>query len=272
MPDLKEAKIVKGKDGKLRLENFYTPLSEAKKEIWRRWNDKALRKKVEEFLGGDVPEFLGKDPRAVIVRYVISPDIELNHFFDLAKEAKLNPACVEFADDKFVAGNSDKYHLCKLFFHNGNGKNGGHKISTQRIVDFNKLEGKKFNKMKTLWGEEFIRFHHNLVNNTVPAAKNKMFDFSKWFERNTKSSKYYYIKYLALFLCHGILFENFLTNEEEIEFTEKKVLPCFNNIEQAFGLKPLIVPLTPISDENNLYWWCYPEHTKKFMRFMVVLK
>jgi hypothetical protein len=125
--------------------------------------------------------------------------------------------------------------------------------------------------MKTLWGEEFIHFHHNLVNNTVSAAKNKMFDFSKWFERNTKSSKYYYIKYLALFLFHGILFENFLTNEEEIEFTEKKVLPSFNKIEQMFGLKPLIVPLTPISDENNLYWWCYPEHTKKFMRFMVIL-
>jgi hypothetical protein len=42
----------------LRLENFYTPLSEAKREIWRRWNDKALRKKVEEFLDGDVPKML----------------------------------------------------------------------------------------------------------------------------------------------------------------------------------------------------------------------
>jgi hypothetical protein len=45
MPNLKEAKIVKGKDGKLQLENFYTPLSEAKKEIWRRWNDKAAKMK-----------------------------------------------------------------------------------------------------------------------------------------------------------------------------------------------------------------------------------
>jgi hypothetical protein len=31
-----EAKIVKRKDGEMKLENFYTPLAEAKKEIWRR--------------------------------------------------------------------------------------------------------------------------------------------------------------------------------------------------------------------------------------------
>lgn len=41
---LKEAQIVKGPDGKLRLENFYTPLEEAKEEIWRRWNNKDIVK------------------------------------------------------------------------------------------------------------------------------------------------------------------------------------------------------------------------------------
>ena len=38
------------------IKDIYTPLSVAKKEIWRRWNDKELRKKVEKFLGGDIPE------------------------------------------------------------------------------------------------------------------------------------------------------------------------------------------------------------------------
>ncbi len=267
-----EAKIVRGKDGEMKLENFYTPLAEAKKEIQRRWKDKELRKKVEDFLDGDVPEFLGRDPKAVIVRYVISPDIELHHFFDLAKEADLKPACVEFTDDKFVAGNSDKYHLCKLFFHNGNGKNGGAKISTKSVVDFNKFEGIKFNKMKTLWGEDFVDFHHHISHGALPNTKNQIHDFSNWFKKGiAKSKRYYYAHYLSLFLCHGILFENFLTNEEEIEFSIKKVIPSFNMIEKKFGLKPLIVPLTPVGEENNLYWWCYPEHIKKFMRFLVVL-
>lgn len=65
MSDDKEAKIVKGKDGKLRLENFYTPLSKAKDEIWKRWNDEELKKKVEKFLGGDLPKYFKGNPKAV---------------------------------------------------------------------------------------------------------------------------------------------------------------------------------------------------------------
>lgn len=267
-----EAKIVRGKDGELKLENFYTPLAEAKKEIQKRWKDKALRKNVEDFLGSDMPEFFGRDPKAVIVRYVISPDLELHHFFDLVKETDLKPACVEFSDDKFVAGNSDKYHLCKLFFHNGNGKNGGHKISTKSIVDFNKFEGTKFKKMKTLWKEDLVDFHHHIAYGALPNTKNNIYDFSDWFKKGIEKSKqYYYAHYLSLFLCHGILFENFLTNGEELDFTQKKVIPSFNMIEKKFGIKPLIVPLTPVKEENDLYWWCYPERIKEFMRFMVVL-
>ncbi len=33
------------------IKDIYTPLSVAKKEIWRRWNDKELRKKVEAYFG-----------------------------------------------------------------------------------------------------------------------------------------------------------------------------------------------------------------------------
>ena len=37
---------------KFDIKEIYTPLSVAKEEIWRRWNDPVLRKKVEDFLGG----------------------------------------------------------------------------------------------------------------------------------------------------------------------------------------------------------------------------
>jgi hypothetical protein len=39
------------------VESMYTTLSEAKEEIWRRWNDKELRKKVEEYKMGNIPIF-----------------------------------------------------------------------------------------------------------------------------------------------------------------------------------------------------------------------
>jgi len=252
------------KNNQIDIGEIYTPLSVAKKEIERRWNDKELRKKVEDFLGGDMPKFLKNSPRAVLVRYVVSPDIEFSHFLDLAKEIKLKPICYEYSRDKFVASNSDKYHLCKLFFHDGNGKKWGDKINTMRIVDFNKTEGKMLNKIKTLWGDNFVDFHHRILFDSYPKMKTSITDFSNWFNKQKKKSKqYYYIYYLSIFICHGILFENFLTNEEENEFTYKKVLPSLKKLQKIFGIKPLIVPLAPIEDENYLYWWCYPESVKK---------
>ena len=38
------------------LMSIYTPLEEAKKEIWRRWNDKELRKKIDDFSKNDIPD------------------------------------------------------------------------------------------------------------------------------------------------------------------------------------------------------------------------
>lgn len=241
------------------VDEIYTPLSVAKEEIWRRWNDKELRKKVEDYLGGDIPSFFKKGPKSVFVRYVFTPDLEFMYFLDLMKGMNLDYVLPEYSDDKFVAGNSDKYHLARLFFHNGNGKNGGDKIITSNIVDFNKSEGKKFNEIKTIGGEKFVDFHHRLLNKFCPDATKKIVDFVPWFNDKKKISKKYYDYYLALFLTHGILFENFLRDGGETDFTFKMVIPSFKKLEKIFGVKPLIVPLVPLEDENCLYWWCYPK-------------
>lgn len=272
MPNVKEAKIVKGSDRKLRLENFYTPLEEAKKEIWRRWNDKELRKKVEDFLGGDIPKPIKTEPKAVLLRNIATPDNELFHFVELSKRMKLKPLVLEYVEDKFVAECSDKYHICKLFFHNGKGKNGGDKVSTLRIVDFNKYEGKNFNKMKTQWGEDFVNFHHRILLSSSLMNKESFFDTSDWVHKKGNSAKKYYKYLLAFFLCHGVLFETFLTNDpEEMEFNRNIVVPSFNAIYKNLGIKPLVVPLMPLDDEDNLFWWCYPEKIKLAMRVMAVL-
>lgn len=64
----------------LKLEDIYTPLKEAKEGIWRRWNDKELRAKVEEFLGGDVPEFLRDEPKAYLARQLVTPNFSFFRF------------------------------------------------------------------------------------------------------------------------------------------------------------------------------------------------
>ena len=107
------------------LNKIYTPLSVAKKEIQRRWKDKKLRKKVEDFLGRDVPDELKKDPKAVLVRHIASPNNEFIRFLNLSELIGLKPKCMEYQHDKFRAENQDKYYLGKLFFFNGIGKKWG---------------------------------------------------------------------------------------------------------------------------------------------------
>jgi len=259
-------KIEKNNDEVFSVEDIYTPLSVAKEEIWRRWNDKELRKKVEDFLGGDLPEFSKKGPCATLVRDVVSPTKEFCYFMDLAKQIELEPACVEYLDGKFVAKNLNKYYLGKMFFHNGVGKKGGDRIDTLKVINFNKEEGKKIKKIKTLWGQNFCQFHCELAKKMFPNVDlNNVSDISEWFNKHRGMSEYYYLHYLALFLVHGVLFENFITKNGEKEFTKNKIIPSFYKLQEIFGIKPLIVPIASIEDECELYWWYYPQSAKEMV-------
>lgn len=267
MPGIEKARIVRGEDGKLRLENFYTPLAEAKKEIQRRWDDNKLRKKINSFLKSDILDHFGNEPRAVFCRYVLSPNFEFKYFLSIAKMAKLKPLALQYSGDKLVAKNTPKYHLCKLFFYDGDGKKGGDKIDTLRTVNLNKWEGKKLCDVQTLNNESLVVFHNNLLKKTISGKKYEIFDFSDWFNKKKKLLKrFYYLHYLALFVCNGILFENFLTNKEEIQFTKNKVIPSFNEIQKKFGVKPLIFPLNPFKSEESSSWYYYPDKVKEIIK------
>jgi len=256
----------KDKNKNLSVEDIYTPLSVAKKEIWKRWDDKELRKKVGEFLGGDIPKFLKDSPKAYFPRHVVSPNFDFLRFLKKVNCAEIDFVCPEYRKDKFVSKNKSKYHLCKMFFHDGKGKNGGHKISTLRIVDFQKSEGKRFEEIKTIWGENFLDFHHRILGSLVPDIENKVFDISSWFKKNGEKPEKFYSKFLALFIRNGILFENFLLNKDESEFTEKIVLKSFQELQNKLGVKPLIVHLLPHGNEDDKCWLCYPSFVKDIIK------
>lgn len=245
---------------KSEVDDIYTPLEEAKEEIWRRWNDKALRKKVEDFLGGDIPNVFKEAPRAVLSRQIPSPNFEMFRFFDLAKESNLKSVLFEYPLDKFVTKNLDKYYLGKIFFYNGVGKNGGRKLSSVKVIDIDKCDGKPFVNIQTLWGSSFIDFHKSLAESVIPNAE--VFDISHFYRENGSVACKYYLRYISLFVCFGILFENYLFSGAYNELTESVFLPSFRKIYKTFGLKPLIVRLAPIEEEQDVYWRYYPEVMK----------
>lgn len=94
---------------------IYTPLEEAKEEIWRRWNNQELKNEVTHYLG-TVPSVFEAEPRAYLARNIVSPDNECRKFLKEAKRINLTPILGEFSDDKFVSMNRDKLGLAKMAF------------------------------------------------------------------------------------------------------------------------------------------------------------
>ena len=238
---------------------FYTPLSVAKKEIQKRWKDRNLRNRVEDYLGGSIPDPFCKQPRAVLSRSIITPNMELLYFLDLVRDSKLKPIGLEGANDKFCTKNPDKVSLGKLsFFKKGiknkiNQPDGGR--FTLNVIDMMSSDGKFFSNIKTFWGENLVDFHHRMLKDYE--LKIETFDDFEWFlsKKRKSNPKQYYENFLALFLSHGILFENFHGKGKEEDFTCSVIVDNFNKIKKTFGFKPLIVPLVPIEDERYLNYW-----------------
>jgi hypothetical protein len=244
------------------METFYTPFEQAKEEIWRRWNDKELRKHVDCFLNEDIPEIFRRSPRATLARHVSSPNFELLRFKELAEAMELMPLCLEYTQDKFVAENIDKYYLCKLLFRNDNCEKGGSNLTALKIISFNNAEGQKICDLETIWGEKLVDFHHRLIELADLGSHVKRFDISDCYKRNGTLANKYYTYFFSLHISYGVLFENYLLDKRQINFTRNVVLPNYKRVLNEFGLKPLIVRLGPAGDEGNLYWRQYPQGIK----------
>jgi hypothetical protein len=245
-----------------RIKGIYTPLSAAKEEIWRRWNDKELKKKVEDFLGGDVPEVFREKPQSAWFRFIATPNFEFQLAYNLSEIIGLDLVFFEFLNDKFCTRNQDKLHLGKMiFFHEKNASRSSF-VQTKKIIDIEKCDNKPFREIKTLWGENFIDFHKRIFN--AKYGKIGTFDVSE-FKTNGESAEKVYEKVLACFICHGVLFENYIAKDNHYEknFTKNVVLTAIGKLESMFGVKPLIIPLLPINEEESGEWMCYPGQLEK---------
>lgn len=263
MLETEEAIMYQGPEGTIRIENFYTPLEEAKEEIKRRWNDKDLRKKVEEFLG-DVPGVFQEELQAILFRNIATPDFEFQHAQNLAKKLDIKPLYLEYLSDKFCTRSLDKLYLGKMAFFHCRDKNGGCVVSKRKLFDLKKNDGLLFDKVVTDSGKNIIDFHHDLFNPLYPNVN--VYDISRWIKKKGRNALENYPFFIALFLCHGVLLETYnMRSSEERKFAEKIVIPSFNKIFKMFGIKPLIVQLFNDKEVSDLYWYCHPQFLLQFI-------
>ena len=244
------------------INGVYTNIELARGEVQRRWQDHAIKKEVEKFLE-EIPQPFNENPRAVLARHIVSPDNEFYLFAELAEKIALDKLGWEYVDDYFCSCNVDKMRLAKMTFLHRKDKNGNPIITHKRIVNIEKSEKRKLRDLKTDWGEGLVTFHHRILDNCLSGIDH--FDASTWYKNRGCHASEYYKYFLGLFLCHGVLFEDFVTNRVENEFFESVVFPAFNFLEKEFRLRPLIVHLRPEEFQNFKFWWGYKEEIKTML-------
>ena len=249
---------------------FLTPYTQALEEIEIRAGNEELKAKVLEYLSNDLPECMQQDPVLDLARHVATPNFETLRFIHLLEPLDLDIVISQDSKDRFVPANMLKKSLAKMPICTRIQQSEGRfneQYQNISIIDFASAQGKPFTEIETLWGEPLIDFHNSLF---VSFTKSNVHivDDAAWIDRNHRGNLLeHYKKFLALFLVHGILFEDYLVEDEEEEFFKTEILgPAFTFVEKTFGYRPLIVQLTPTSVESERFWLSYPKEALSILK------
>jgi hypothetical protein len=248
----------------------YTDIFSALDLLKIREKDTSLDSYIEKELGDTIPKEFRDSIRYVFFRQVATPNFEFRRFLHICSFFSQHTSLFfEYGDDKFTSNNEHKYHLGRLPAFQGFDKNRNPIVEKQTVVDFARFDGKPISEVQTLWDEPLIDLHHELFSKSTFAQKTELsfFDASQWLKQHGGTPDKYYKKFLVLFLKHGILFENFmLEDEQERKFAHEIILPALKEIFAETGHKPLIVSLEPTDVEGDLYWMCYEREVGEYIK------
>lgn len=244
------------------IDTFLTPFAEAIEELKRRRQDPELQDRVRAYLNGDIPEYFGDTPIFYLARHVATPNFETLRFVHLLESSGFRTVISQDTQDFFFAANDMKKALLKLPVHTGHSSKGGvyqERFENYSITDLNAANGKRFSELKTHWGQPVTEFHQELCQEFFH-HKVEVIDDSAWIDRNERGNLLaHYQKFLALFIVHGVLFEDYLIEDErERHFITAVLAPAFRFVQDYFGLQPLISQLNPTSIESEHFWISYP--------------
>jgi hypothetical protein len=236
---------------------FFTPLPEAVAEIERRRKDPELRRKVEAYLHGDIPEhFTYSKPIFYLSRHIATPNYETLRFIELTEHYELPRVIGVDPFDKFTSNNVLKRSLGKMPVTKGVSRNGDEIIENFTVVDFLKYDGEMLRDVKTTFGEPLLDFHTNLFREIYP-TKGMIINEAKWVDNHHRGALVpEYIDVLSLLITHGIMFEFY--EPEDREFVQQVLEPTFNFVTSIYGVKPLIVNLVDAEIANTRNWNGYP--------------
>lgn len=240
-----------------------TPYDEAIAEAIRRSRDTELRRKVEAYLNNDLPPYYQEQPVLLLARHMATPNFESLRFLHTLSELELPVVISQDLSDRFTSKNMLKRALGKMPVCTQITQRKGLVIENYRnvtVVDFNTNQNKALREVTTTWGEPLADFHARLFS-TRKNVNATIVDDAAWIDRNNRGDLLeHYKRFLALFVAHGVLFEDYLVEDkEEEDFTRNVLRPAFAFVEKEFGVRPLITQLTPTFQESVRFWLSYPK-------------
>lgn len=241
--------------------------TEAVSEIMSRQGNTALRRKVEEYLKGDIPEYFKEGPVLYLARHIATPNFETLRFVHITEPLGMKTVVSQDTKDLFVSRNHEKRGLgklsvCKRISKNGNGV---HELCEHvSVIDFNKAEGNAFNTIETTWGESLVDFHSALLKSFINGRVETP-DDAAWIDRHDRGNLHeHFRQFLPLFLVHGVFFEDYV--HQDRNFVKNILRPAFQYTEERFGYRPIIARLTPDSIESDQFWISYPTEVSDIIR------
>jgi hypothetical protein len=248
-----------------RRDAMYTPLEEAVEELHKRRRNYAGRTPGRDWL----PDALIDHANgfALLARFIPTPNFESMRFLRHVDGTGLKPVISGYTHDKFVPQNPLKRGLARMGFHGGENRHGHPLVEYVNVMNGSQ-QGRPMRELQTLWGQSLISFHHELLTHALNGNEHPVvFDSSPQYERAGSSAAAYYRKFLfPLCVADGVLVEDYLLTGKEFSFTRDVVLPAFDAVSAEFGMRPLIVRLTPPEEEDSPHWFWYPNELKAFMQ------
>ncbi|MEJ5999597.1 hypothetical protein [Paucibacter soli] len=250
---------------------LFVPREHALETLRTRRRDSILLGKVTDRLDGDLPKWVGGEV-AYFSRHVASPNHEtiamVKDFSALGFEVVIG----QDSGDKFTSVNHMKRALGSIHVLVDVAEVGGVRkeiFRKYKIVDFDAVNGKRIEDVKTLWGQSLMQFHNELFSEIV-TDRVRLVDDAKWISRRGRSDiKRHYADQFSLYAAHAVMVEGYFTHvREEAEFVEKLVLPTFESVAQEFGVLPLIANLYPYRRSDE-YWFGYPPEVEVVLRSLL---
>jgi hypothetical protein len=187
-------------------------------------------------------------------------------FFEHNKEINVKPYCFEFTEDVFCSRSFTKHALGYPPFSTGRNKHSVQMVIREKIINFDRAEGRLLSDLKTLWGESLVNFQHWFLLSMFPGMQGRVVDGSNWLMRKGGRPALYYPSLISLAVAQVVYFDDFLDLDQEADFTKNIVVPSFENVKKCFGLKPLIVKISRVNEfQSDPWWWCYSKEAKTIL-------